>query len=210
MGVIKDLRQRTGYDFVYQKQVLDGVPAITCNCQGMSLAELLDCVFHSLAGLDYEVSGKTIVSAIQPNAAERGIRDRICLRKGVIGSERWGDKMRQRIAGMCDIRDRARKLLAAQLDEDGLAEVVQLLAPGHADYIVGYARQLRAPPSHAPLLPGTPSAVARAVWAVIVHDLLVRHGSEFNRRRFIAATLRQLAARHNVAYRELLDRKSVV
>ena len=31
--------------------------------------------------------------------AERGIRDRICLRKGVIGSERWGDKMRQRIAG---------------------------------------------------------------------------------------------------------------
>ena len=30
--------------------------------------------------------------------AERGIRDRICLRKGVIGSERWGDKMRQRIA----------------------------------------------------------------------------------------------------------------
>lgn len=98
--------------------------------------------------------------------------------------------------------------LAAQLDEDGLAEVVQLLAPGHADYIVGYARQLRAPPSHAPLLPGTPSAVARAVWAVIVHDLLVRHGSEFNRRRFIAATLRQLAARHNVAYRELLARLS--
>ena len=31
--------------------------------------------------------------------AERGIRDKLCLRKGVIGSERWGDKMRQRIAG---------------------------------------------------------------------------------------------------------------
>ncbi len=28
---------------------------------------------------------------------KRGIRDRICLKKGVIGSERWGDKMRQRI-----------------------------------------------------------------------------------------------------------------
>ena len=26
--------------------------------------------------------------------AERGIRDKLCLRKGVIGSERWGDKMR--------------------------------------------------------------------------------------------------------------------
>ena len=29
---------------------------------------------------------------------KRGIRDQICLRKGVIGSERWGDKMRKRIA----------------------------------------------------------------------------------------------------------------
>lgn len=30
--------------------------------------------------------------------AERGIRDKMYLRKGVIGSERWGDKMRSRIA----------------------------------------------------------------------------------------------------------------
>ena len=30
---------------------------------------------------------------------KRGLRDKICLRKGVIGSERWGEKMRQRIAG---------------------------------------------------------------------------------------------------------------
>ena len=29
---------------------------------------------------------------------KRGIRDRLCLRKGVIGSERWGEKMREEIA----------------------------------------------------------------------------------------------------------------
>ncbi len=29
----------------------------------------------------------------------RGIGDKICLRKGIIGSERWGEKMRARIAG---------------------------------------------------------------------------------------------------------------
>ena len=28
----------------------------------------------------------------------RGIKDKVCLKKGVIGSERWGDKMRRRIA----------------------------------------------------------------------------------------------------------------
>ncbi len=31
--------------------------------------------------------------------AKRGIRDRIHLKKGIIGSERWGEKMRKRIAG---------------------------------------------------------------------------------------------------------------
>ena len=30
--------------------------------------------------------------------AKRGIRDKLCLKKGIIGSERWGDKMRARIA----------------------------------------------------------------------------------------------------------------
>lgn len=30
---------------------------------------------------------------------KRGIKDKIKLRKGIIGSERWGDKMRERIAG---------------------------------------------------------------------------------------------------------------
>jgi phenylacetate-CoA ligase len=29
---------------------------------------------------------------------KRGVRDKVCLKKGVIGSERWGEKMRQRIA----------------------------------------------------------------------------------------------------------------
>ena len=29
---------------------------------------------------------------------KRGIKDKICLKKGVIGSERWGEKMRKRIS----------------------------------------------------------------------------------------------------------------
>lgn len=34
---------------------------------------------------------------------KRGIRDKICLKKGIIGSERWGDKMRQRIKNVFNI-----------------------------------------------------------------------------------------------------------
>lgn len=49
--------------------------------------------------------GSTVLAATSSYAlllaeeiAERGIRDKLKLRKGVIGSERWGDKMRARIA----------------------------------------------------------------------------------------------------------------
>lgn len=34
---------------------------------------------------------------------KRGIKDKICLKKGVIGSERWGDKMRNRIKSILGI-----------------------------------------------------------------------------------------------------------
>lgn len=35
---------------------------------------------------------------------KRGVKDKICLKKGVIGSERWGDKMRKRIANELGVK----------------------------------------------------------------------------------------------------------
>ena len=50
--------------------------------------------------------GSTVIGATSSYAlllaeeiSQRGIRDRLKLRKGVIGSERWGEKMRARISG---------------------------------------------------------------------------------------------------------------
>lgn len=59
--VVQDLQQRTGYDFVYQKQVLSGLPDVTCQCTDLSLGALLHCVLRDHCGLAYEISGKTIV-----------------------------------------------------------------------------------------------------------------------------------------------------
>lgn len=59
--VVQDLQQRTGYDFVYQKQVLSGLPDVTCQCTDLSLGALLHCVLLDHCGLAYEISGKTIV-----------------------------------------------------------------------------------------------------------------------------------------------------
>ena len=36
--------------------------------------------------------------------AKRGIGDKIKLKKGIIGSERWGDKMRKRIANELGVK----------------------------------------------------------------------------------------------------------
>ena len=59
--VIKDLKKRTGYEFVYQKQLLENAPRITCTCQHQSLRQLLDRVFYQEAAIDYDIVDKTVV-----------------------------------------------------------------------------------------------------------------------------------------------------
>ncbi len=59
--VIKDLRSRTGYEFVYQKHLLEGAPRITSQCRCGSLTELLDRIIREEAGLDYEIVKRTVV-----------------------------------------------------------------------------------------------------------------------------------------------------
>lgn len=96
--------------------------------------------------------------------------------------------------------------LASQLPEALLGQLVQLLQPAHADAIVGYARQLRQRQQQQALVHSDAAGFHATLWSVILHDLLVSHGSEFNRRSFIAATLRRIARHYQVDYAELLQR----
>lgn len=59
--VIQDLRQRTGYQFVYQKQVVEGAPRISCDYRGLDLRELLNRVLLNGAGIDYEIVKRSII-----------------------------------------------------------------------------------------------------------------------------------------------------
>ena len=59
--VIKDLRKRTGYQFVYKKETLEGVSNITCRYPMATLEQLLDRIFYDEAGLDYEISNGAII-----------------------------------------------------------------------------------------------------------------------------------------------------
>ncbi len=59
--VISELRTVTGYEFVYQRQILDGIGNITCSYKGNSLEGLLNVVIYDKAGLEYEIVDKTII-----------------------------------------------------------------------------------------------------------------------------------------------------
>lgn len=59
--VIKDLKKRTGYEFVYQKQLLENAPRITCSYQKLTLHQMFDRIFYQEAAIDYDIVDKTVV-----------------------------------------------------------------------------------------------------------------------------------------------------
>ncbi|MBQ9222297.1 MAG: SusC/RagA family TonB-linked outer membrane protein [Prevotella sp.] len=59
--VIKDLRKQTGYQFVYKKELLQGVGNVTCTYKNATLEQLLNRIFVGTE-VDYEIAkGKTII-----------------------------------------------------------------------------------------------------------------------------------------------------
>ncbi len=67
--VIKDLRQKTGLQFVYKKETLDKASLITCRYQKVTIEQLLDRIFYEEAGIDYEITKGTII--LKPAPDER-------------------------------------------------------------------------------------------------------------------------------------------
>ena len=58
--VFSDLREKTNHEFVYQKQVLEGVKPVTCTLNDKSLKEVLDQVLAG-TGLTYEIVDNTVI-----------------------------------------------------------------------------------------------------------------------------------------------------
>lgn len=73
--VIKDLREKTGKEFVFQKQVVANVAPITCTVSNAKLKDLLDMVVKNHAGLDYDVVNNSVVLKLPVAQANRGPRE---------------------------------------------------------------------------------------------------------------------------------------
>ncbi len=59
--VITDLRKRTGYDFVYQKDVLAGNPHVSGSFHNLTLQQILNRIFVEDLNVAYEIVDKTII-----------------------------------------------------------------------------------------------------------------------------------------------------
>lgn len=59
--IIRDLRDKTHYEFVYQKQVTIGQPLMSLKAENVSLEVLLNMIFIEHFGLEYEVVDKSII-----------------------------------------------------------------------------------------------------------------------------------------------------
>lgn len=97
-----------------------------------------------------------------------------------------------------------RRRLAQQLPEPLLARVVRLLEPAEARQIVRDVGTLRRLHADEALVTADVPGLARVLWQLVLDYLLCDRGSHFNRRAFVKATLRGLAARYGIAYRALL------
>ncbi len=72
--IISDLREKTGYEFMYQKQIVENVPLVTFSGKKLPLVELLDQIFWDKVGLNYEIVQKTIVLSKKKERAVNGKR----------------------------------------------------------------------------------------------------------------------------------------
>lgn len=94
--------------------------------------------------------------------------------------------------------------LAAALPEPIIEQVVGVLVPSDAVYVVGYVRQMRRVERLDAPVRAEGQGLRVALWAFILNYLLDSRGSEFNRRAFVISTLRQMAARYRLTFDDLL------
>lgn len=100
-------------------------------------------------------------------------------------------------------RERVRQRLAERPDEL-LTELVHVVIPAHAAEVVSYGRALQRAHATRPVIASDAASFRRARWRFFLDTMVLQHGSAFNTRVFIRATLERLAAHYNTTYDALV------
>jgi hypothetical protein len=99
---------------------------------------------------------------------------------------------------------RARRRLALQLPTPALHEIVRLVEAGQAAFVIDYVAALERTQAEAPFVPATAPDFRVATWELVLAHLLVEHGSQFNRKVFVADTIVAMARHFSQGYGALL------
>ncbi len=97
-----------------------------------------------------------------------------------------------------------RNKILLQLAEKQLISLVQFIQPIEAPFIIRYAHDLQHTHSQRPFTPANQPTFRQAMWEFIFTYLVEEKSTVFNRKLFIANSIKQLAARFNRSYQELL------
>jgi len=99
--------------------------------------------------------------------------------------------------------DSCRSLLL-QMKEEEIIRLIPIVMPDDSEFIIGYARFLDKQKEQGALQGKAGSEFSRLKWMVIFPVLLENKGAGFNRKYFVRKVLQSVAARYNLAFRELL------
>ncbi|MDP3468470.1 MAG: contractile injection system tape measure protein [Daejeonella sp.] len=98
----------------------------------------------------------------------------------------------------------SRKLIVRTFSEEILISIVNLLEPGHVEFVSDYIAEAKDINKRDSKLKVQGQDLAEAVWEFVLEYLLVDRGSEFNRQMFLENNIRNLANRFNVNYSDIL------
>jgi Contractile injection system tape measure protein len=99
--------------------------------------------------------------------------------------------------------------LVQQFSDAQLAQLITVLEPSEARFILRYAANLQTVQQQQLSVNDSSAAFREVRWRVIFNYLLVERGSLFNRRMFVKSTIAQLAAHYNISYSELIRRLAI-
>ena len=97
-----------------------------------------------------------------------------------------------------------RERITNLFDDEVIIEIVKLLEPANAGFIISYVAEVEVIHTKKPVVYSDSKDFKKAVWKFIFDFLLVERGSVFNERMFLESNIRKLANTYNVQYADML------
>lgn len=102
-------------------------------------------------------------------------------------------------------KEYVRKRLVYQFSESFVHQIIYLLEPADAPFILNYQTSVKVAHMQSPLIKSASDEFNREVLVFILTFLIVEKESDFSRKEFIKSTLKQIAAHFSVKYAEVLS-----